>query len=102
MGFPRQKYWSGLPFPSPGDLPDPGIEPASPALEVDSLLLSLQIPKCHLNYRSQSFYEAERPVTACGIPSVCSPCNSIYVVYCCTFEEQKLPFPSGLRADIKD
>ena len=30
-GFPRQEYWSGLPFPSPGDLPDPGIEPASPA-----------------------------------------------------------------------
>ena len=28
MGFPRQDYWSGLPFPSPGDLPDPGIEPA--------------------------------------------------------------------------
>ena len=32
MGFPRQEYWSGLPFPSTGDLPDPGIEPASPAL----------------------------------------------------------------------
>ena len=31
-GFPRQEYWSGLPFPSPGDLPDPGIDPASPAL----------------------------------------------------------------------
>ena len=31
-GFPRQEYWSGLPFPSPGDLPDPGIEPISPAL----------------------------------------------------------------------
>ena len=31
MGFPRQKYWSGLPFPPPGDLPDPGIEAASPA-----------------------------------------------------------------------
>ena len=30
MGFPRQKYWSGLPFPSPGELPDLGIEPASP------------------------------------------------------------------------
>ena len=29
MGFPRQEYWSGLPFPSPGDLPDPGIEPES-------------------------------------------------------------------------
>ena len=32
MGYPRQKYWSGLPFPSPGDFPDPGIEPLSPAL----------------------------------------------------------------------
>ena len=31
MGFPRQEYWSGLPFLSPGDLPDPGIEPESPA-----------------------------------------------------------------------
>ena len=32
MGFPRQEYWSGLPFPSPGDLPNPGIEPGSPTL----------------------------------------------------------------------
>ena len=32
MGFSRQEYWSGLPFPSPGDLPDAGIEPGSPAL----------------------------------------------------------------------
>ena len=37
VGFPRQEYWSGLPFPSPGDLPDPGIEPGSPALQADSL-----------------------------------------------------------------
>ena len=37
MGFPRQEYCSGLPFPSPGDLPDPGIEPRSPALEADAL-----------------------------------------------------------------
>ena len=37
MGFSRQEYWSGLPFPSPGDLPDPGIEPGSPALQADSL-----------------------------------------------------------------
>ena len=35
-GFPRQEYWSGLPFPSPGDLPDPGINPQSPALQADS------------------------------------------------------------------
>ena len=32
MGFPRQDYWNGLPFPSPGDLPNPGIDPASPAV----------------------------------------------------------------------
>ena len=35
--FSRPEYWSGLPFPSPGDLPDPGIEPRSPALQADSL-----------------------------------------------------------------
>ena len=38
MGFSRQEYWSGLPFPSPGDLPDPGIEPGSPTLQADALL----------------------------------------------------------------
>ena len=38
MGFSRQEYWSGLPFPSPGDLPDPGIEPRSPALQAEALL----------------------------------------------------------------
>ena len=37
MEFSGQEYWSGLPFPSPGDLPDPGIEPGSPALQADSL-----------------------------------------------------------------
>ena len=42
MGFPRQEYWSGLPFPTPKDLPNPEIEPISPmspALQVDSFLL---------------------------------------------------------------
>ena len=38
MGLSRQEYWSGLPFPPPGDLPDPGIEPRSPALQADTLL----------------------------------------------------------------
>ena len=44
MGFSRQEYWSGLPFPSPGDLPDPGIKPASPmspALQANSLPLAI-------------------------------------------------------------
>jgi len=44
MRFPRQEYWSGLSFPSPGDLPNPRIKPASPAeLQVNSLLLSPRI-----------------------------------------------------------
>ena len=39
MGFSRQEYWSGLPFPSPGDLPHPGIEPRSPALQADAFTI---------------------------------------------------------------
>ena len=47
MEFSRQEYWSGWPFPSPGDLPDTGIEPASPALQADSLPSELQgKPSC--------------------------------------------------------
>ena len=42
MGFSRQEYWSGLPFPSPEGLPDPEIKPRSPALQSDSLLTELQ------------------------------------------------------------
>ena len=42
MRFSRQGYWSGLPFPSPGHLPDPGVEPGFPALWADSLLTELQ------------------------------------------------------------
>ena len=56
MGFPRQEHWSGLPFPSPGDPLDPGIEPESPAWQVDSLPLSYQgsLLGFHLNQsRSQ-------------------------------------------------
>ena len=37
MEFSRQEYWSGLPFPSPGDLPNPGMEPGSPTLQADAL-----------------------------------------------------------------
>ena len=41
MGFSRHEHWSGLPFPSPGDLPDPGIKPGSPPLQADALLSQL-------------------------------------------------------------
>ena len=44
MGFPRQEYWNGFPFPSPGDLPNPGIKSTLPAWHVDSLPLSHRLP----------------------------------------------------------
>src|SRR5574340_882067 len=47
MGFSRQEYWSGLSFPSPGDPPDPGIEPGSPALQADSLPTELNTYSFH-------------------------------------------------------
>ena len=51
MGFPRQEYWSGFPFPSPGDLPDPGIEPGSPALQADILLSEPPVKSRVSSYR---------------------------------------------------
>ena len=48
MGFSRQEYWSGLPFPSPGDLPDPGIEPRYPALQTE--VLTSEPPGKPLNF----------------------------------------------------
>ena len=42
MGFSRQEYWGGLPFPSPGDLPSPGIKPGSPVLQAGSLPTELR------------------------------------------------------------
>jgi len=39
VGFSRQEYWSGLPCPPPGDLPDPGIDPQSPALQEDDFIV---------------------------------------------------------------
>ena len=56
MGFSKQEYWSGLPFPSPGDHPDAGTEPVSPvsiALQVDSLPLSLGSPMSHSKHQQQ-------------------------------------------------
>ena len=46
MGFSRQEYWSGLPFPSPEDLPDPGIKLRSPALQADDLSTELRGKPC--------------------------------------------------------
>ena len=66
MGFSRQEYWSGLPFPSPGDLPNPGIEPGFPTLQADALLSEppgkpwlsyLDIILATFSYYSQVFLE---------------------------------------------
>ena len=58
MEFPRQEYWSGLPFPSPGYFPGPGIEPMSPALQVDSLPAGL--PYNELNVTIQQTWDILR------------------------------------------
>ena len=63
MEFSRQEYWSGLPFPSPEDLPDPGIETTSPSLEADSSLSELPGVQS-VYYRNVSKL---RNIPACGI-----------------------------------
>ena len=55
MGFPRQEYWSGLPFPSPGDLPDPEIEPGSSALQADFFY--------QLSYEGSSWFPKGGPIS---------------------------------------
>ena len=54
MGFSRQEYWGGLPFPPPGDLPDPGIKPAFPALQAVPLPLSHWVVFLVVMYRCES------------------------------------------------
>ena len=59
MEFSRQEYWSGLPFPYPGDLPNPGINPGSPALQGDALLPEL-LGKSMLDFLGGLIYESAR------------------------------------------
>ena len=57
MGFSRQEYWTGLPCPSPGDLPDPGIEHGSPTLQADSLSLATSEADAHcLPHTTPSYF----------------------------------------------
>ena len=86
MEFSRQEYWSGLPFPSPGDLPDPGIEPRSPALQADSLPSSLpeRLRKCLV---------AQPCLILCNPKTVAPPGSSVMEF---SWKEywSGLPFPS--------
>ena len=67
MGFPRHEYWSGLPFPSPGDLPIPGVEPGSPALAGGFFFFLITEPpgKLGSSFESENLVAQLRP-TLCG------------------------------------
>ena len=71
MGFSRQEYWSGLLFPSPGNLPDPGIEPRSPALQADSLLTEVQRKPHELEIIMVITAAAAKLLQSC--PTLCDP-----------------------------
>ena len=68
VGLPGEEYWSGLPFPSPGDLPNLGIEPWSPALHADSLPTELQGKPMYSNAA------AAKSLQLC--PTLCDPIDS--------------------------
>ena len=69
MGFSRQEYWSGLPCPPPGDLPDPGIEPGSSTLQTDSLLLS------HWESPEVFYYTPKNQVESANAPELMLACG---------------------------
>ena len=77
MGFFRQEYWSGLPFPSPGDLPNPGIEPRSPAFQADTLTSEPPgkptTPKLHPKLPSFQGLHRSYPISY-----PCYPSKSVY------------------------
>ena len=60
MEFSRQEYWSGLPFPSPGDLPNPGMEPGSPALQADAVTSEIILLATSLTWANILFLETEQ------------------------------------------
>ena len=73
MGFSGQEYWSGLPSPSPGDLPDPGMEPGSPASQAGSLP-----SEPHSHTQGQSFFLIPGTVHLLGIISVICVCYFLF------------------------
>ena len=77
MGFSRQEYWSGLSFPSPGDLPDPGIEPQSPTLQADALPSKppgkSEMVRQHHQFNGHEFEQAPGDGEGQGSLAYCSP-----------------------------
>jgi len=97
MGFSRQEYWSGLPFPPPGDLPNPRIKPVSPALQADSLLLSHQGRPTFASYTSfkfknLQFLESGKLFLKQSPPHIfacCSPCLECLKLRCLTKKKER-------------
>ena len=103
MGFSRQEYWSGLPFPSPGDLPNPGIKPRSPKLHADALTSrhqgsTMTSPKAFLKKINRVFWHLEgrdqsgrskpfqgRKATICGSPGQCRLYGAHWAVWVQTY-----------------
>ena len=106
MRFPRQEYWSGLPFPSPGDLPDPGLEPSFPALQAGSLppshlgspsrvspVLHVRTLRCNVRGEAQA---KEDP--APSIPAARNEARKCYV----PFQRVVGPWCPSLEARVRD
>ena len=98
MGFSRQEYWSGLPFPSPGDLPDPGIEPRSPALQKDSLPAEPQGKPRILERVAYPFSSgSSRPRNQTRISCITGGFSTSWaILYCLFFSMYLLVFPIKL------
>ena len=80
MGFSQQGYWSGLLFPSPGDLPNPGIEPEFPALQAMLYPLSHQGKDCHNKFAEHPLFHMWLLFSRKSCPTLCDPMDCSMLV----------------------
>ena len=105
LGFPRQEYWKGMPFPSPADLPNPGIEPVSPALAGKFFTQSYQQSPCvcvlfHCSVMSDSLRPHGLQHSPCSSPTLRACSNSCPLSWWChpTVSSSGVPFSSCLQS----
>ena len=105
VGFSRQEYWSGLPFPSPGDLPDPGIKSESPALQGNSLLTEVihgiyklkQVSEC--NSQEHLLHFSKRQQACWSVSGFYLFFISVFCPILCDLNSQRTPAPRSRRAE---
>ena len=98
-GISRPQYWSGQPFPSPGDLPDPGIEPRSPTLQVDSLPAEPQGSPRILGWVASPFSsKSSQPKDWTRVPCIASGFFTIWAIS----EAQVVRKPPANAGDLRD